>query len=171
MAARPPPRACSELLWSVKHCTGPLRSAVDPYELELEGFPEGIQWHPDDLQCNHEVCVLGLLKYASVEFSPETLRSDIPRRVWYKILYQHIILHEVWGLNNTASQPNEAAKSLSELEELFSPADREEICPHLMRHIELLESVAAGTVQQSEGDDYLSDVDWLSQILVPLWHT
>ncbi|KAI6812351.1 hypothetical protein KC342_g17290 [Hortaea werneckii] len=80
-------RTCSELLWSAKHCAGPLRSAVDPYELKLEEllslvacnaescacalerFPEGIHWHPDGLQCNHEVCVLGFLTYASVEFS------------------------------------------------------------------------------------------------------
>ena len=169
-------RACSELLWRVKHCTGPLRSAVDPYELELENllflvsfnaescawalesFLEGLQWHLDGLKCNHEVCVLGFLKYAWVEFSPETPRSHIPRRVWYKILYQHIILHQVWGLNNTEIQPNAAAKSLRRLGELLSAVDREKDCPDLMRAIELLELAVAGDLQQNEDDDYLSDV-------------
>lgn len=36
--------------------------------------------------------------------------------------------------------------------------DRKEVCADLMRGIELLKSAAAGNVQQSEDDDYLSDV-------------
>lgn len=169
-------RTCSELVRSVKGYTGPVRSAVDPYELELEkllsllafnaescayaleNFPGGIQWHSEGLQCNHEICALGFLTYAAVELSPETPRSDIPWHVWYRILYQDIILHQVWGLNNTEFQPNEAAMSLRKLGELFSPVDREQVCPDLMQHIELLKSAAAGNVQQSEGDNYLSDV-------------
>lgn len=92
-------RTFSGLLWSAKRCAGPLRPAVYPYELELEkllflsafnaescayaleGFSEGIHWHPGDLQCNHEVCALRFLKYASIELSPETPRPDIPPRV------------------------------------------------------------------------------------------
>ncbi|KAI6827988.1 hypothetical protein KC342_g9747 [Hortaea werneckii] len=165
-------RFWSELRWSMKRATGPLRDAIVPYEPEIEKqhilasfnavacayakegfFPEGTGCHLEGSQCQHEVCADEYFNYTSTKLEIANEPRSIPQYCWYAVLHQHVMLHQVHCVDDSEFEPLEVLNSLRGIKDQYALLEGAPLCTELAQDIELLQSAAAGNVQPSQEEE------------------